>query len=316
MPDKDATEMLRADAAGIAAAARLLKRGALVAVPTETVYGLAARADDERAVAAIYTAKGRPSFNPLIVHVRDTDQAEAFGLFSAPARALAREHWPGPLTLVMPRRPEAALANGVTAGLSTIALRVPAHPVMRALLERCDFPLAAPSANPSGATSATEPAHVLAGLDGRIAAIVDGGACPGGLESTIIAIRDDGRIEELRPGPIAVAADRSRRADIEAPGQMTRHYAPGKPIRLNAREVAPDDFFIAFGGGGGDCDLSPAGDLREAAARLYACLHKGGASAKPRIAIAPIPAEGLGIAINDRLSRAAAPACDPDQSGS
>ena len=300
-----ATETITADAQGVVRAAQILRAGGLVAVPTETVYGLAARADSEEAVARIYEAKGRPSFNPLIVHVASLEQARALADFSAQAERLAAEHWPGPLTLVLQRHRGAALAEAVTAGLDTLALRMPSHPVMRALLEECGAPLAAPSANRSGFISPTSPAHVLASLDGRIDAVFDGGACERGLESTIAAVRADGSVQILRPGPITLEASPMKGGGIEAPGQLASHYAPGKPVRLMASEVAPDEFLIGFGEVAGECTLSARGDLLEAASRLYACLHEGARSDRPRIAIAPIPEEGVGIAINDRLRRAA-----------
>ena len=308
MGGKYATETLDADEGGIARAVRILRDGGLVAVPTETVYGLAARADSDTAVARIYEAKGRPSFNPLIVHVASLEQAREFAEFPPAAQRLAREYWPGPLTLVLPRHRGARLAPAVTAGLETLALRMPAHPVMRALLDRTGFPLAAPSANRSGFISPTSPAHVLASLDGRIDAVLDGGECERGLESTIAAVRADGSVDVLRPGPIALGPSAEGPGRIEAPGQLASHYAPGKPVRLMASEVAPDEFWIGFGEHPGECTLSASGDLTEAAARLYACLHEGARSDKPRIAVAPIPEEGIGIAINDRLRRAATPA--------
>lgn len=306
MTGKNATKTLSPDEAGIARAAQILKSGGLVAVPTETVYGLAARADDEQAVAGIYRAKGRPSFNPIIVHVRDLKQARRLAEFSREAEGLAGSHWPGPLTLVLPRRAGGGLAQAVSAGLPTIALRMPDHPVMRALLGPAAFPLAAPSANRSGFISPTTAKHVLASLDGRIDAVIDGGACTAGVESTIVAVRRDGSFEVLRPGPIAIETSVRARGAIEAPGQLASHYAPGKPLRLDAVEVAPDEFLIGFAGVLGDCNLSPTGDLAEAASRLYACLHAAARSEKPRIAVAPVPEEGIGFAINDRLRRAAA----------
>ena len=317
MGGKNATETLTADAGGIAHAARILAEGGLVAVPTETVYGLAARADSAEAVAKIYAAKGRPGFNPLIVHVRDAVQAALYAELAGDARVLAERAWPGPLTLVLPRRADAALAEAVTAGLPTVALRAPAHPAMRALLAACDFPLAAPSANRSGFISPTSAEHVRVSLDGRIDLILDAGPCEAGLESTILAIRADGVWDELRPGPVDLAALRAEhftqaaprggaRSGIEAPGQLASHYAPGKPVRLDAGAAADDEFHIGFGAIGGDSTLSASGDLAEAAARLYACLHRGARSDKPRIAVAPVPHEGLGKAINDRLRRAAA----------
>lgn len=316
MSRKNATEVLPADEQGIGRAASILERGGLVAVPTETVYGLAARADRPEAVAKIYAAKGRPDFNPLIVHVRDAAQAGQYIEWIGAAREIARGEWPGPLTLVLPARDDTQLAPAVRAGLPTLALRAPAHPILRALLDRIDFPLAAPSANRSGFISPTSAAHVLASLDGRIDAVLDGGPCERGLESTILAVRHDGTLEELRPGPVDVAdlqvrygvhegSPGSAGSGIEAPGQLASHYAPGKPMRLNASEASLEEFMIGFGEIGGDCTLSVAGDLAEAAAKLYDCLHLGAASKKPRIAVAPIPEAGLGRAINDRLLRAA-----------
>lgn len=306
MTGKYATERLRADAAGIARAAHLLRGGGLVALPTETVYGLAARADSDAAVAQIYAAKGRPSFNPLIVHVGSLAQAERLAEFSASARELAAAHWPGPLTLVLPRRRDANLAPAVSAGLPTLALRCPAHPVMQAVLAQSGLPLAAPSANRSGFVSPTTAEHVLVTLDGRIEAVLDAGPCAGGLESTIVAVREDGRMEVLRPGPVAIAADLAAGSAIEAPGQLASHYAPGKPLRLDALRAERGEFLIGFGWIPGDCSLSPTGSLEEAASRLYACLHEAARAPQPRIAVVPIPPHGLGAAINDRLRRAAA----------
>ena len=313
MSDKRSTERLAADSAGIAHAAALIEAGRLVALPTETVYGLAARADQADAVAAIYRAKGRPDFNPLIVHVADLAAAERLATFDDRARMLAARFWPGPLTLVLPLREGAQIAPAVTAGLPTVALRCPAHPVMRAVLEACRLPLAAPSANRSGAVSPTEAAHVLRTLDGRIDAVLDGGPCERGLESTIVGLRREGW-QELRAGPIPrreliallAAPMPVVEAHIEAPGQLAQHYSPGKPVRLDALERRQGEFLIGFGSIEGDCNLSLAGDLAEAAARLYACLHAAAASAQPLVAVAAIPDEGIGAAINDRLRRAAA----------
>lgn len=316
MSGKVTTQRIAADDVGIRQAVRLLQAGRLVALPTETVYGLAARADDESAVKGIYLAKGRPGFNPLIVHVAGLQEAERLAAFSDRAFELAQAFWPGPLTLVLPRRTDAVIAPSVTAGLSTIAIRVPAHPVMRCVLEQSGLPLAAPSANTSGLVSPTCADHVLRFLDGRIDAVLDAGPSERGLESTILAVRQDGFVEELRPGPIDLTAfaKKLRRATgassahapmVEAPGQLASHYAPGKPLRLNAQARREGEFFISFGTGGGDCDLSPAGSLIEAGARLYACLHTAALSDKPRIAVAPLPDEGIGRALNDRLRRAA-----------
>ena len=303
-----------ADAAAVAEAAAQLSAGQPVALPTETVYGLAARADSPGAVAAIYAAKGRPSFNPLIVHVADQVQAETIAVFDDRARKLAARFWPGALTMVLPLKRSARIAPAVTAGLPTIALRCPAHPVMRAVLAATGLPLAAPSANRSGAVSPTSAAHVAASLAGRIALVLDGGDCAAGLESTIVALRGDGTWQLLRPGPITQAQIAALlgpgsagmgSATIEAPGQLASHYAPGKPLRLGAHQADEDEFLIGFGALAGDYNLSPSGDLAEAAARLYAGLHIAAKAAQPRIAVAALPATGLGAAINDRLRRAA-----------
>ncbi|WP_454598055.1 L-threonylcarbamoyladenylate synthase [Qipengyuania sp. SM2507] len=310
MRGKNATERVPADAGGIARAARILNEGGLVAVPTETVYGLAARADSADAVARIYEAKGRPSFNPLIVHVAGLAAAQRLAQFDAQTIALVERYWPGPLTLVCPLRSDASLAPAVTAGLQTVALRQPAHPALAALLEAVEFPLAAPSANRSGFVSPTSAEHVLATLDGLIDLVLDGGECVKGLESTIVAVRSDGRIETLRPGPIVIpgAQAAGMASGVEAPGQILSHYAPGKPVRLNATARQTGEYLIGFGNIAGDCSLSESGALAEAASRLYACLHLAAKAPQPRIAVAPVPDEGLGLAINDRLRRAATPA--------
>ena len=287
-------------------AARLIAAGWPVAVPTETVYGLAADATSGAAVARIYEAKGRPSFNPLIVHVPDLDAARRIAHFDPMAERLAAAHWPGPLTLVLPLREEAGIASLVTAGLSTVALRVPAHPAMRALLEAAGRPLAAPSANASGRISPTRAEHVLASLGGRIALVLDGGPTALGLESTIVAVNGEG-LRLLRPGPIDLGLAPTTPGRIEAPGQLASHYAPAKPVRLDATEAAADEWLIGFGEVTGDASLSPSGDLVEAAARLFDALHQAEAASRARIAVAPIPDTGLGAAINDRLRRAAAP---------
>jgi L-threonylcarbamoyladenylate synthase len=306
-------ERLAADAAGIARAAELLRAGRLVAVPTETVYGLAARADREGAVAAIFAAKGRPDFNPLIVHVASREMARELAQFDARAERLAERYWPGPLTLVLPLRPGCPLVPAVTAGLPTVALRMPDHPALQALLGELALPLAAPPANRSGAVSPTAPRHVEASLGPAVDAILDGGPCARGLESTIVALRDDDAWQLLRPGPVAESelaqllgpASPLEHVGIEAPGQLAQHYSPGKPVRLDATAPESDEFMIGFGPVVGDCSLSADGDLALAAARLYACLHEAAASSRPRIAVAPVPGEGIGAAINDRLKRAA-----------
>ena len=293
-------------AEAIAAAAALIARGQCVAVPTETVYGLAADATDGEAVARIYAAKGRPSFNPLIVHVPDLAVAERIAEFNDVARGLAARYWPGPLTLVLPLRMDSGVASLVTAGLPTIAMRVPAHPAMQALLAATGKPLAAPSANASGSISPTSAAHVLKSLGGRIPMIIDAGPTSVGLESTIAAVAADGALRLLRPGPVDLGLAVAKSGTIEAPGQLASHYAPAKPLRLNATSAEPDEWLIGFGAVHGDDTLSAGGDLTEAAANLFNALHEADSSARPRIAIAPIPETGLGVAINDRLKRAAA----------
>jgi L-threonylcarbamoyladenylate synthase len=286
-------------------AARLILAGEPVAVATETVYGLAADAGSPTAVARIYEAKGRPDFNPLIVHVPDIGAAMRIGDFDDEARLLAAQHWPGPLTLVVALREDADIASIVTAGLPTIGLRVPAHPAMQALLKATGRPLAAPSANASGSISPTRADHVLKSLGGRIPLILDSGPTERGIESTIVAATG-GPLRLLRRGPIAVEAEMVASDIVEAPGQLASHYAPAKPLRLNAAEAGPDEFLIGFGAVGGDATLSASGDLEEAAANLFDLLHEADASPKERIAVAPFPDEGLGAAINDRLRRAAA----------
>lgn len=290
----------------IAAAARLIADGGIVAMPTETVYGLAADAGNGEAVARIYEAKGRPAFNPLIVHVADLRQASEIGEFSAEAKALAETYWPGPLTLVLPLRRGAPIASLVTAGLATIAIRSPVHKAMRDLLDAVGRPLAAPSANASGRISPTRADHVLASLGGRIPLIVDAGPTAHGLESTILALTG-GPPRLLRPGPIDLGLRADDAGAIEAPGQLRSHYAPAKPLRLNARAADADEWLIGFGAIAGDATLSASGDLVEAAARLFDLLHDAERSGRAAIAVAPIPDTGLGAAINDRLRRAAAP---------
>lgn len=303
-----------ADDVSIAAAAQLLHAGQIVAIPTETVYGLAADAQNAEAVAHIYAAKGRPDFNPLIVHVRDRKAAEKLGLFNATAQVLADAFWPGPLTLVLPLKQGAPVARAVTAGLPTIAIRCPNHPVIQALLLKSDLSLAAPSANRSGAISPTRADHVLKGLGGAVPMILDGGPCSAGLESTIVAVRDDGW-QVLRPGPVSATLIEQTlgypplsvpMSAIEAPGQMASHYAPSKPVRLNVTVPEKGEYLIGFGAIAGDVNLSATGDLAQAAANLFEALHNADASLPTAIAVAPIPHEDIGIAINDRLSRAAA----------
>ncbi|WP_165842770.1 L-threonylcarbamoyladenylate synthase [Phenylobacterium deserti] len=302
------------DAQQIAAAADALRAGGLVIMPTETVYGLAANAADPRAVAAVYEAKGRPSFNPLIVHVPDVAAARRLGRFDARAEALAQRFWPGPLTLVLPVAEEGAVSDLARAGLDTVALRAPAHPVARALLQAFGGPVVAPSANRSGRPSPTTYADAVDETGAAASGALDGGPCAVGLESTVVALLDQARL--LRPGSVT-------RAEIEAvigpleeaeadakrsPGRMTRHYAPNAPVRLDIEAPAPGEAFLAFGSapdGERIWNLSPTGDLAEAAANLFAFLRAADRSAPVAIAVAPIPQTGLGEAINDRLRRAA-----------
>lgn len=300
--------------AGIARAAAAIFAGEPVAVATETVYGLAADATSGEAVARIYAAKERPAFNPLIVHVLDLTAADRLVEFSAVAERLAEAFWPGPLTLVLSARRNTPIASLASAGLPTLAVRAPAHRAIRALLRATGRPLAAPSANASGRISATSAAHVARSLRGRIGLILDDGPCPVGIESTIVAIDADG-VRLLRPGPIPMAAVAevarlpiaASRAAIEAPGQLASHYAPGKPLRLRATEAERGEWLIGFGPVPGNDTLSASGNLLEAAANLFAILHKADESMATAIAVAPVPDHGLGLAINDRLARAAAP---------
>jgi L-threonylcarbamoyladenylate synthase len=309
------TQLLVADAAGYARAAAIWRAGGLVAFPTETVYGLGADARDDLAVARIFEAKGRPRFNPLIVHLPDVESARAHVAWSDEAEIVASAFWPGPLTLVLPLRAGAGISPLVTAGLETLAVRVPAHPVARDLLASFGGPVAAPSANPSGRISPTEAGHVMAGLGGRIEAVVDGGACPVGVESTILGLADAPVL--LRPGGVPVegleaalgrkVAFRTEGEALSAPGQMASHYAPGARVRLGASERRAGEAMLGFGTVAGDLTLSASGDLREAAANLFHHLHALDATGAEAIAVAPIPEQGLGRAINDRLRRASAP---------
>jgi L-threonylcarbamoyladenylate synthase len=308
------TDILPADDHGIARATALLAAGAQVAFPTETVYGLGADARNGKAVAGIFAAKDRPAFNPLIVHLSDVSQAPDYVIWSENAARLAQAFWPGPMTLVLPLKQDHGLSPLVTAGLDTVGLRVPAHPLAHALLKAFNGPLAAPSANPSGRISPTCLAHVMAGLSDRIAAVLDGGTCDVGLESTIIGLSGPAPVL-LRTGGIpqeAVEAVLNQSLTlpvgdtITAPGQMTSHYAPRAAVRLNADAPATGEAFLGFGPMTCDLNLSTSGDLHEAAATLFAHLHALDATGRP-IAVAPIPDHGLGAAINDRLRRAAAP---------
>lgn len=305
------------DAAAIARAAALLRDGRLVVLPTETVYGLGCDATNAAAVARVYEAKGRPQFNPLIAHVRDLDEAARHAALHPKARALAEAHWPGPLTLVAPRRADSTIAELACAGLTTVALRAPDHSVARALLEAFGAPIAAPSANRSGHVSPTTAAHAQAELGNRVDLILDGGASRVGLESTIVAVSASGEAALLRPGAITRAEiealvgplSAAQHGVIAAPGMLESHYAPRAALRLNVAAPAPGETYLAFGAHvpAGTLNLSPRGDLTEAAANLYAHLRALDATGVATIAVAPIPHAGLGEAINDRLARAAAP---------
>ncbi len=312
----------RADDPAISEAAAIIRAGGLVAFPTETVYGLGADATNDEAVAGIFAAKERPSFNPLIVHVADAVAAAAMVAFTPEAKTLAATFWPGALTLVLPRRADSGISLLCSAGLDSLGVRAPAHPVARRLLAACGRPLAAPSANRSGRISPTTADHVAQSLGRRVPLILDGGPCALGLESTVLDLTGP-RPRLLRPGgiteaeieavvgPLAIAEgsapDRPR-----SPGQLESHYAPSRPLRLEATTVGPHEALLAFGpsapaGAAATVNLSPRGDLTEAAARLFAALHELDRPELEAIAVMPIPEDGLGRAINDRLRRAAAP---------
>ena len=307
--------MLKKDATGIARAVALWRDGGLVAFPTETVYGLGADARDAQAVAAIFEAKGRPAFNPLIVHVSSAGDAGRYVEIDHVSKRLAEAFWPGPLTLVLPLRADAGVSPLVTAGMQTLAIRVPGPAFVRDLLAAFDGPIAAPSANPSGRISPTTAAHVVNELGPAVDAVIDGGACDVGVESTIVAVQD-GVLHLLREGGVP-------REDLErfgpvlqgvaddaapvSPGQLASHYAPRGAVRLGAVSSEPSEVMVGFGPVKGELNLSDTGDLAEAAARLFDVLHRLDAMGAARIAVAPVPDEGLGRAINDRLRRAAAP---------
>jgi L-threonylcarbamoyladenylate synthase len=317
MQAKRQTRVLPPDRGGIAQAARLLRAGELVAFATETVYGLGADATDPRAVAAIYAAKGRPSFNPLISHTPDLAAARREGVFSTQAEKLAEAFWPGPLTLVTPVAQGAQTCELARAGLSSIALRVPDHQVARDLLREVGRPVSAPSANVSGRVSPASAEHVLYDLDGAIAAVLDCGPTIVGVESTIIACLDGGCVM-LRPGGVTRAQieaivgplQAAKEGVVSAPGMLASHYAPRAQVRLDARVLEEGEIGLDFGGvlgAGAARDLSPTGDLTEAASNLYRFLRALDGAGAQTIAIAPIPAHGIGEAIRDRLQRAAAP---------
>jgi L-threonylcarbamoyladenylate synthase len=325
-PPSSLPEILPPSDAAYARAAVLLRASGLVAFPTETVYGLGADATSDAAVAGIFAAKDRPRFNPLIVHFISAEAAAEEVVFDERARRVAAALWPGPLTLVLPRRADSRLSLLCSAGLDSQAVRVPAHPIAQRLLTVTGRPLAAPSANASGRISPTEAAHVAASLGDRVSLILDGGACAVGLESTVLDLSGP-QAAILRPGAVvtqdltpyvgtlieaAEAAGKGASGALKAPGMLTSHYAPAHPLRLDARQAAADEALLAFGpevpaGAAETLNLSPRGNLREAAARLFACLHRLDALPVRAIAVMPIPAEGLGAAINDRLRRAAAP---------
>lgn len=310
--------MLAADETGFARAAELWTSGGLVAFPTETVYGLGADARKDLAVAKIFEAKERPTFNPLIVHVASIAAAQELVHWNDNADRLAQAFWPGPLTLVLPLKDSAGISPLVTAGKDTLAVRMPAHPVAQALLAAFQGPIAAPSANPSGRISPTEATHVAEGLGTRVNGIVDGGACDVGVESTIVGLFDAPTL--LRPGglpleaieaaigtPLKTLSGQIAHDDLTAPGQLASHYAPGAQVRLNATQAHDGEVMLGFGDIAGDLTLSASGDLREAAANLFHHLHRLDKMGAQGIAVAPVPNHGLGLAINDRLSRAAAP---------
>lgn len=326
-------EILNADQAAIEKAARILRDGGLVAMPTETVYGLAANAQNERSVARIFEAKGRPRFNPLIVHIPDVAAAEQLAVFNDTAHQLAESFWPGPLTLVLPRKADCGLSELVTAGLSTVALRVPGHPTAQALLRAAGIPVAAPSANKSGHISPTTSTHVADDLDGRIDMILDSGPCNVGVESTVVTFANDEKNTPvlLRPGGVTphhiqtatglqLRRPKNTTNDTAptSPGQLTSHYAPNARLRLNVSQPEPGEALLAFGPElpphcGPMINLSARGDLQEAAANLFAALRDLDQHGCSSIAAMKIPKIGLGIAINDRLLRAAAPNISDDQ---
>jgi L-threonylcarbamoyladenylate synthase len=318
------TRVLKTDHDAIAAAARSLGQGGLVAFPTETVYGLGADAGNGEAIARLYAAKGRPSFNPLIAHVADIEAARRLARFDAAAEKLAAAFWPGPLTLVLPKRPDCGVADLALAGLDSVAVRVPAHRIARALLAAFKGPVAAPSANRSGHVSPTSAAHVLADLRGRIDMVIDAGPCAVGVESTIVACLGEPTL--LRPGGLpreqiervlgcalavaAIAEEAPQKLEIIAPGMLSSHYAPKAKLRLDADSARNGEALLAFGPApttGVTLNLSPRGDLIEAAANLFSHLRALDASGAEHIAVMKVPHEGLGEAINDRLTRAAAP---------
>ncbi len=318
------TSILKASPEAIHEAAQALRRGGLVAFPTETVYGLGADATSDAAVAAIFAAKNRPQFNPLIVHFADAERAAAAVAFDERARTMAQAFWPGPLTLVLPRRAANGISLLVSAGLDTVAVRVPSQPVARALLVEAGLPVAAPSANRSFSVSPTTASHVAADLDGRIDLILDDGPCRLGLESTVVDLSTKAStllrlgglpVEDIEAviGPLAPPTG----GRPKSPGMLSRHYAPGRPVRLNAAEAGPDEALLGFGPHvpGATLNLSPRGNLAEAAANFFAMMRELDRGEFAAIAVSPIPQTGLGRAINDRLNRAATPQGADDMNG-
>jgi L-threonylcarbamoyladenylate synthase len=313
------TDIRPGDETGIREAATILRRGGLVAMPTETVYGLAGDATNDRTVARIFKVKNRPQFNPLIVHVADHAMAETLVIFTELSERLADRFWPGPLTLVLPRRNGSPISRLASAGLDTIAIRIPAHPVARQLLRLCQLPLAAPSANPSGRLSPTEASHVVATIGDQIDLILDGGPCTIGLESTVLdmtgpmpcILRQGGLPQSEIESVIGKIASETLGGPRRSPGMMKSHYAPSVGLRMNAETVDPTEALLAFGpdpltGAGTTLNLSESSDLTEAAANLFRMLHRLDDARHRCIAVMPIPERGLGIAINDRLRRAVA----------
>ena len=296
-------------------ASKLIKTGGTLAFPTETVYGLGADATNNLAVAKIFQAKGRPSFNPLIIHCFSIEQIQAFAMWSSDAQTVAEKFWPGPLTMVLPLLPHGKIASLALAGLQTVAVRMPAHSIAQSILKLANTPIAAPSANPSGSVSATKAEHIISKLNGKIEGIISGGSSEIGLESTIISFLPDPRI--LRFGAIdeadiseILSLDLKKKAldgEISAPGQLSSHYAPKGSIRLNSKVFKNKEVSLGFGKVICDLNLSRTENLIEAAANLFDCLHKLDEMGAEKIAVSPIPEEGIGIAINDRLKRAAAP---------
>lgn len=330
-----AVQIIAANKASIARAAEMLREGKLVALPTETVYGLGANALDGQAVARIFEAKGRPQFNPLIVHVADSDAAQKYVEMDERALSVARQFWPGPLTMILPRREDSGISELCSAGLPTLAVRVPQHPVAQKLLREADIPVAAPSANASGTISPTTPQHVAESLGDRVDMILAAGACAVGLESTVLDLSGD-QPAVLRPGAVSaedIAAvlgcavpydngdEAGRREKLKSPGQLLKHYAPSIPVRLNAVDIEEGEALLAFGsikfmgvrsGGhvrdlpdGQIMNLSESGDLTEAAANLFTMLHALDQPQYKAIAVMNVPDTGLGVAINNRLRRAA-----------